>query len=168
MLLFFSVPTVRPSFPYCTSGSMAKFPLIAFVGFGRWKPNKPHPAMDSYVDRLQNQSYIYFKYLLTSEDTFPLPLAFPSLFLLHFFLPYITMCCILDSITGQHLLASDSSHPLSPNTKHLWYSRWRLLDEQEGMLSSPWAEAEKRERTEHRGVWLCWSQATHFLLLEDV
>lgn len=43
--------------------------------------------MDSYVDRLQNQSYIYFKYLLTSEDTFPLPLAFPpsssSIFFYH-------------------------------------------------------------------------------------
>lgn len=74
-VIFFQYPLLDHSF---FTGILEVWPnstLIAFVGFGRWKPNKPHPAMDSYVDRLQNQSYIYFKYLLTSKDTFPLPPA---------------------------------------------------------------------------------------------
>lgn len=154
-VIFFQYPQLDHRF---FTGILEVWPnstLIAFVGFGRWKPNSPHPAMDSYVDRLQNQSYIYFKYLLTSKDTFLLPPAFPSSFS-----PYIfstihpASCTVSWGNISWHLIPA-TFLLLTPNASGIpvegcWMSKKELL-------SSPWATGQEQEKESGLSTVQCFS-----------
>lgn len=112
------VSTVRPSFLYWNTVSKPKYQsLVAFVGFGRRKPNKSHPASVSYAVRLQNWWHLLWIFTDVKRHFPFLSSLFSLLSPMHFFLAYIATCWVLGSVMRQSP-SSDSSHTLAPNTKY--------------------------------------------------